>query len=998
MNEPHEGSLRFSVLGPVRGWRGDRELELGSPQQRVVLAALLLRCGRTVTAGELVDAVWGEEPPAAAVSVLRTYVSRLRRVLEPGRGAGVVPQVIVSSADGYFVRVPELAVDLHVFEQRVAGARRLRAAGNVPAAGEKLRAALEGWEGVPLAGLPGPFAKAERSRLTEQRLSVTEMRLEADVQLRRHSEVIAELAVLTADHPLREQLSRLLMLALYRSGRQAEALAAYRTLHSTLAAELGIEPGAALQELHHRILNADTSLEFASADHVSAQLDGRQGRDGDGEGSRVSPAAERQGRPAQLPADLATFTGRHAELAQIEAMLPVGEEHPATVISVIGGMAGIGKTALAVHWAHRIAHRYPDGQLYINLRGFDPADSAVPPAEAVRIFLDALGVPAHRIPTDLEAQVALYRSLVAGRRMLILLDNARDTEHVRPLLPGCPDCLVIVTSRSQLTGLIVTNGAQPLTLNPLPSTEAHDLLARRIGTARPAAEPAATREIITRCARLPLALAIIAARAATHPGFPLSAVAEELRVNRGSLDAFTGGDLGTDIRAVFSTSYDALSVPAARLFRLLGLHPGADISAPAAAALSALPVRETRGLLTDLARAHLLTEHAPGRYTLHDLLRTYAAERVQAYEAEEDRTQATERVLSWYLHTADGVHPHLTPHRRRIPLTPPLPGCTPLVFTTRDQALEWCEKERPNLVAAVHQAAALQHVGIAWNLSAALWGFFYLRSHLHDWLDVANTSLNVTRENHDRVGQAWSHGDVANALTSMRRFDEAATHLRRSMILWRELGDIRGRAQAVSNLGNVSLHVGRPDKAVEYGRRALALHRAVGSTWGEGIVLANLGDAYQRLGRYDEAVSHLQEALTLLRATGNSWVEGVTLDSLGTLQHRLHRHEAAIDRYHEALRVHRDVGNRWGEGDTLGHIGDVLLDTGDPEGAHTTWRQALTALEAIDHPDTEKIRERLRRMDERSPGAVPHTVDAVGAPFLAPTELDRVMSGGRSDS
>ncbi|MFI1409875.1 BTAD domain-containing putative transcriptional regulator [Streptomyces sp. NPDC020707] len=963
------------MLGPVRAWRGERELDLGSPQQRVVLATLLLRRGRPVTVAELVDAVWGDRPPPAAVSVLRTYASRLRKVLEPRWEAGESPQVVVSAADGYLARVPESSLDLGVFEQRVTEARKLRAAGEVSAAAELLRAAVEGWEGTPLAGLPGPLAEAERSRLAEVRLTTLENCLDAEVQLGRHSELIAALTALTGEHPLRERLSRLLMLALYRSGRQAEALAAYRRTRNTLVAELGIEPGASLREMHDRILAADASLTPAAPEEAADR--------------REPPVAGYGAPPAQLPPDLATFTGRQAELARTEAVLPDEGELPATVaISAIGGMAGIGKTTLAVHWAHRIAHLYPDGQLYINLRGFDPTGSAMPPSEAIRIFLDALGVDAQHIPASPDAQAALYRSLLANRRMLILLDNARDTQQVRPLLPGSPRCLVIVTSRSQLIGLIANAGAHPLTLSPLTPAEAHDFLVRRVGAARLTAEPEATDEIIARCARLPLALAIVAARAATHPGFPLSAVAEELRDSEGSLDAFAARDLDTDMRAVFSSSYDALPVLAARLFHLLGLHSGPDISAPAAAALAGLSLRETRGLITELTRAHLLTEYSPGRYSLHDLLRVYAAERVAAEETPQERDRAVERLLCWYLHTADAAYTHLTPRRRRVPLEPPPPSCQPLSFTAHDQALHWCETERPNLVASVHQAATSRQPGIAWRLAAVLWGFFYLRCHLHDWLDTARTAHDAAREADDRMGVAWSLNDVAAALTSVHRFDEAIDHLRQAIVHCRELGDTYGRCQAVGNLGNAYLQVGRIRKAVEYIRRALALHRVNGNTWGEGIALANLGDAYRRLDRFDEAIHCLEQALVVLRASGNRWVEGVTLDSLGTLQHRLRRRDDAIDHYHRALEAHRDAGSRWGEGQTLHHLGDVHLDAGEPEAARTSWRQALTVFEESGHPDAEEIRGKLHRLGERTPDGRPHPTAADLEMASSPTDTD----------
>ncbi|MET7981563.1 BTAD domain-containing putative transcriptional regulator [Streptomyces sp. NPDC005281] len=959
----YEDSVRFAVLGPVRAWRGEREVDVGSPQQRAVLAALLLRRGRPVTLGELIDAVWGEDPPAAAVSVVRTYVSRLRKGLEPERGAAGSPRTVVSVGDGYLLRTPEGALDLGVFERRVAEARKLRAAGDPSAAADLLHAALGGWQGAALAGVPGPLAGSEASRLEEQRLDALELRVDVDVELGRHGEVIAELVSLTGKYPLREQLCRQLMLALYRSGRQAEALAVYRGTRGTLVAELGIEPGAPLKDLHDRILAADASL------------DGRPARSSPPEPAPpvkpAPPVLAHAAIPAQLPADLPTFAGRSAELDRVRALLPVAGSAPTTVvIGAIGGMAGIGKTTLAVHWAHEMAHRFPDGQLYVNLRGFDPTGVLMAPDDAIRTFLDALGVPPMRIPASLDAQAALYRSMLARRRVLVLLDNARDTEQVRPLLPGSPGCLVIVTSRNQLTGLVAAEGAFPLTLDQLSPAEAYDLLARRLGTGRPAAEPRAVDEIITRCARLPLALSIVAAHAAAHPGFPLSAIVDELRESHGSLDAFTGGDdIATDVRAVFSWSYKALSAPAARLFHLLSLHSGPDISAPAAAALAGLPPREARGLLVELTRAHLLTEHFPGRYTLHDLLRVYAAERVQAEEAPKERDLALERLLSWYLHTADAAYPHITPRRRRIPLDPLPPLCRPREFTTHDEALGWCETERGNLVSAVHQAAASGLPGIAWQLPAVLWGFFYLRSHMHDWLDTAGVGLAAARASHDREGEAQGLADRAAALRSSGRFDETIEHLHQAMAACTALGDDDGTESAVANLGDAYLQSGQLDEAVRYIRRGLASDRAVGGAWGEGIALSNLGDAYQRLGRFDEAVEFLDQALAVLRTNGNRWVEGVTLDILGTVHRRLRHHEAAVVYYRQALATHRDIGNRWGEGHSLSNLGDVHLDADEPEAARDSWRQALAIFAEFDHPDAEKVRARLGRLEGGPPGA-----------------------------
>ncbi|WP_431995859.1 AfsR/SARP family transcriptional regulator [Streptomyces griseoflavus] len=949
--------LRFAVLGPLRAWRGEQELELGSPQQRAVLAALLLRGGRPATLGELIDGVWGERPPAAAVSVLRTYVSRLRKVLEPDRNRAGGPRVVVSVGDGYLLRAPEDALDLTVVRQRAADARALRAEGDPSAAAGLLHAALDGWDGTALAGIPGPLAEAERARLDEERLALLECRIDNDLDLGRHTEVIAELMSLTRAYPMKEQLSRLLMLALYRSGRQADALAVFRTARRTLVDQLGIEPGAALRELHDRILAADESLALLPPRQQAQPPPARP----------PAPAT----RPAQLPADLPTFVGRHSELDRVRALLPEDGRMPSTVIiGAIGGMGGIGKTTLAVHWAHEIAGRFPDGQLCLNLRGFDPTGTVVTPEEAIRVFLDALGVPPSNIPSGLAAQAALYRSLLAERRVLILLDNARDADQVRPLLPGSPGSLVIVTSRSRLTGLVVGEGAFPLTLDQLTTSEAHDLLARRLGADRLAAEPEAAAEIITRCARLPLALAIVAAHAVGHPGFPLATIAEEVRESHGSLDAFTGGDdITTDVRAVFSWSYKALSAPAARLFRLLGLHSGPDVSAPAVAALAGLPAQETRTLLSELTRAHLVIERLPGRYTLHDLLRVYAGERVRAEDPAEERERAVERLLSWYLHSADATYPLITPKRARVPLPAPPPSCRPLEFTEHEQALDWCESERANLVSAVHQAVACGRPDLAWRLPAVLWGFFYLRSHLHDWLDTAGAGLSAARAAGDRVGEAQGLADTAAALRFTGRVEEAVAHQHQALALYRRLGDLMGRSRAVGNLGDAYLQAGRLRESVEYSRRALAIDRVLGSTWGEGIALTNLGDAYQRLGRFQEAISCLEQALTVLRASDNRWVEGVALDILGTVHHRLRRHDDAVAHYHRALETHRAIANRWGEGHSLSNLGDVQLDAGREEEARTSWRRALEIFVELGHPDAEKARERLARPPGRAPRA-----------------------------
>ncbi|MFC4464656.1 BTAD domain-containing putative transcriptional regulator [Streptomyces xiangluensis] len=943
----------FLLLGTVelRGTDG-AVVDLGPAKQRTVLAALLVDAGRWVAMETLIDRVWGEDVPAQVRPSLYAHIARIRRTLAStaaplvaGTGGAAAGPQLRRGPGGYLLDVPSGRVDVHRFRHLVEEARSPDCADAERVL--MLREALGLWRGEPLAGLAGEWAQRTRQGWGQQRIEAVLAWADAEFRIGNHAAVIDALTGLVAEHPLVEPLTVALMRALQGAGRGPEALACYTVLQKRLAEELGTDPGAEVQQVHQAILRGEPASPATR--------------------STLPPAETEPGRaiPAQLPSETRGFTGRQEELAWLDGILATATERPtAVVISAVSGTAGVGKTALAVHWAHQVADRFPGGHLYVNLRGFDPSGTAMPPDQAVRGFLDALGVPPHRVPVDLQARVGLYRSLLAGRRVLVVLDNARDADQVRPLLPGSPSCLAMVTSRNRLTGLVAAEGAHPVALDLLSPAEAHDLLAHRLGKHRVAAEPDALREIITGCARLPLALAIVAARAATNPGFPLSAVAEELRDNHGSLDAFTGDDLTTDVRAVFSWSYHALSAPAARLFHLLGLHSGPDISAPAAAALAGLPLGETRGLLVELTRAHLLTEYLPGRYTRHDLLRVYAAERVLAEETPQERDRAIERLLTWYLYTADAAYPLFTPDRPRVPLDPLPASCDPLEFSTYDQALDWCESERPNLVAAVRQAVSAGRPGIAWQLPAALWGFFYLRSHLQDWLDTTRTGLDAARDAHDRIGEAWGLMDVACALTLLHRYDEAIDHFRQAMFLCREHGNTVGRCQALSNLGDVYRRIGRPDKAVEYCRRALAVNRHLDYAVREGNILVNLGDAYEQLGRFDEAIAVLEQALTVLRSIGDRWAEGIALDILGTAHHRLQRHDDAVAYFHQALDTHADIGNRWGEAHTLGNLGDVYLAADDPDAARTNWQQALAILEKVDHPDAEEIRGRLRRLEK----------------------------------
>src|SRR5215470_13466489 len=595
--------VEFGLLGPLLIRREAEEVPIPAARQRVVLAALLFKANQVVPLGELAGALWDEELPASARATVRNYVKRLRRAL------GDVDRLrIATRGDGYLIGVAPGELDLDRFETLHGQAGKHARAGRWAEASVALHEALSLWRGQPLADVPSDvLARRELPRLAELRLQAAEDRFDADLHLGRHGDLVAELRQLTGAEPLRERLHELLMLALYRAGRQADALAAYRHARAILIDELGIEPGPGLRGLHQQMLAGDPALAVPAG-----------------------PAAAMSGAlvPRQLPAALADFTGRAAELRALTAMLDQAGAGAAgtVVISAIGGTAGVGKTALALHWAHQAAGRFGDGQLYVNLRGYGPSGAPAEPAEAIRGFLDALGVPPGRIPASAEAQAGLYRSLLAGRKMLIVADNARDEAQVRPLLPASPASLVLVTSRSQLGGLGAADGARLISLDVLPHAEAVQLLTARLGAERAAAEPAAVDQIADLCACLPLALAVAAARAAARPAFPLATVAGELADATGRLDALDAGDPSSSVRAVFSWSTRQLSAQAARMFALLGLHPGPDISVPAAASLAALDKADARRLLRELTRAHLITEHAPGRYAFHDLLRAYATE------------------------------------------------------------------------------------------------------------------------------------------------------------------------------------------------------------------------------------------------------------------------------------------------------------------------------------------------------------------------------------
>jgi tetratricopeptide (TPR) repeat protein/transcriptional regulator with XRE-family HTH domain len=667
--------------------------------------------------------------------------------------------------------------------------------------------------------------------------------------------------------------------------------------------------------------------------------------------------------PAQLPPDIAGFVGRAGELDRLDTLLRNGASGTPVVIAAISGAAGIGKTTLAVNWAHRVAHRFPDGQLYVNLRGFDPTGTAMVPAEALRGFLQALGVAPQQLPAGQDAQVGLYRSLLAGRRVLVVLDNARDDEQVRPLLPGAPGCLVLVTSRDQLPGLVAGVGAQPIGLDLPSECEAVDMLAYRLGAARLHAEPAATQEIVTRCARLPLALAVVAARAASRPSFPLAVYADQLRSTRGGLDAFDSGDPATDVRTAFSWSYHTLGGAAARLFRLLGIHPGPDITPAAAASLAGEAPSTVRTMLAELARAHLVTEHAPDRYSLHDLLRSYGSELVSAEVPDDERRTATRRVLDHYLHTAYPAALLLRPNRDTIAMDPPQPGVTPEELTGADDAVAWFTAERPVLLAAIRLATDAGLDAHAWRLAWAMVDYLERQGYWHDWAALLTDALDAVERLDDLPGQAHCHRHLGRAYLRLGRYGEANRHLARAADLHESIGDRTGVAHAEDDLA-VLFGIQRDfARARRHAAKALDRYREIGDVAGQAKALNNIGLAHAMLGEYDEALRRCQQALVLLRTLGDRAVAAATWDSVGYAQHHLGRYPEAIAAYRQAVDLFHDGADRYSAADTLGRLGDTYAAAGDRTAARETWREAAEILAELGHPDAEAIDRKLRTLE-----------------------------------
>jgi DNA-binding SARP family transcriptional activator len=913
------------MLGPLSVRTADEEVAIAAGKQRVVLAALLVRANRVVSFDELASAVWDCAPPASSRVTLRNYVKCLRQILGPTASR------LVTRDPGYLIRLGPDELDMLRFRALCErGGAAVRQADWERAAAE-FAEALALWRGTPLADIPSDQLRLDVvPGLERLRCQATEWRIDADLHLGRHEDLVLELQVLVAEQPLRERFHAQLMLALYRSGRAAEALAAYEQARQVLADQLGADPGPELRRLHELVLRSDPGLAGPPKAIPSGNV------------------------PRQLPAAPRCFVGRAAELTALHGLADRGAGE--TPISVIGGTAGVGKTALALHFAHEVTGRFPDGQLYVNLRGFDPAGPPVTPAEAIRDFLAALGADLRRVPPDVAAQAALYRSMIAGQRLLILLDNARDAGQVRPLLPGGAGCLVIVTSRRRLTGLVAADGAHPLTLDLLTPAEARELLRQRLGAGRLGA---GADEIITLCARLPLALSIAAAQAATRPALPLSDLAAELHDTRHRLDGLDTGDAPSSVRAVFSWSYQGLSSAAARLFRLLGVHPGPDISPAAAASLAGLPIADVSCALTELVAAHLVAEHVPGRFAFHDLLRAYAADQASVHDSPAERRAAIRRTLDHCLHAAYAADRLLIPARDPITLDDPAPGVCPEARAGCGAALTWFRAEHAALFAAVGLAAEYGFGRHAWQLAWALSTFLERQGHWRDWAATQNIALSAALDAGDQPGQAHAHRQLGRLSISSGRYTEAGRHLWPAIEGFRLSGDLVGEARTRLDVARALEGQGVHREAIDNAAAALELFRFAGHGTGQARALNGIGWCYAQLGEYSQTLAYCRQALDLHRDLGYHNGEAATLDSLGFAHHHLGHYTEAIECYRQGIELCRTEGDRYGEADGLSHLGDVHADVGDLPAARRSWQPALTIMDDLSHPDGAGIRVKL---------------------------------------
>jgi DNA-binding SARP family transcriptional activator/tetratricopeptide (TPR) repeat protein len=933
----NDSPVEFGLLGPFTVKCDDVVIEMSRGKERAVLAILLIRANQVVLVRDLAEELWGGSPPPSATMTIRNYIKRLRQVL--GEAGG---QRIRTRPGGYLIRVEAGELDVARFEQLALAVQAAARVGDWPEVSRQARAALSLWRGDPLADAGSAvLAEREGPRLTEMRLHLLENRLDADLRCGDNAGVIPELRRLLQEHPLRERLHATLMLALYQGGQQGDALAVYRNARQSLVGELGVEPGPGLRDLHQRILAADPLLSGTGPASLEQTA------------PRPAKAASWPVTPRELPPAVPRFTGRSAELQTLTRILDRGgvRGSEAIVISAIGGTAGVGKTALAVQWAYQVADRFPDGQLYVNLHGYGPAQP-IAPGDALGGFLRAMGVSGSNIPAGADERAARYRSLLADKRMLIVLDNAGSADQIRPLLPGSAACTVVVTSRDALTGLVAADGAIRLDLDVLPPREAVSLLRTLIG-ARVDAEPAAAADLTVQCCGLPLALRLAAELAVSQPAMSLAGLVSDLADLRTRLDALdAGSDPRSQVRTVFSWSYRHLDAGPARFFRLLALHPGPDVEPYAAAALAGTTVPQARQALDVLVRAHLTQVTTSGRHGLHDLLRGYAIELTASLDTDEDRNAALTRLFDYYLRTASAAMDILFPAEQSRPRIV-APAAPVLTLAGPAAARHWLDAELAALTAAAAHMAGRGWPGHATGLAATLARYLRNSGRLSEAMATFGHALYAARRTGDRDAEITALINIGGVHWRQSRYDRARDRYQQALELSRDSGDRGGQARALTSLGLVETAQDRYEQAACYQQEAIVLFHAVGDRFGEARAVGNLGLARQRQGRYQEGVGYHRQALRQCREIGDREGETMALARLGTADLRRGRHHEAAVYLQQALAVCRDTGDAQDEAEILDRLGHAWLGLGRYGHAAAHFAQALLTSREVGDADLE---------------------------------------------
>jgi DNA-binding SARP family transcriptional activator/Tfp pilus assembly protein PilF len=930
---PLNTGLSFVVLGPVGILVDGRQRSVARAQARGVLALLALNAGRALSRQAVADALWGDTAPTTARAQVQNAIHQIRGVLADAGHSGLIE----TASFGYRLCVEPEQVDAGRFDRLLGEARNTVRQHAHDVASRLFRAALDLCAGEPLLDAAGAFVESARARLNDARLTAVEDLADLDLSHGRPELVADELAPIVHAYPVRERLRSRLMLALYRSGRPSDALRVCREYRQLLAEREGLDPGPEITELEMLILRGDPSLTPRPAAPVATF-------------ATAAPEPHPMPVPAQLPPDPATFTGRTAYLDRLDTLLPGPGPGQPIVISAVSGAAGFGKTALAVHWGHRVRDRFPDGQLFVDLQGYS-ADTPLEPVKALARFLRALGVPPAQIPDEVHEASGLFRSLVADRRLLLLLDNARGVEQVRPLLPGSPTCLVVVTSRDRLDGLAAVDGADRIDLDVLQPDEAHALLRRLIRADRVDADRAGTIELARLCAYLPLALRIAAARLNTGLHRRVADLVAELSSDNRLSALAVRGDERAAIRATFELSYRALPPAAQRVFRLIGLVPGPDITVAAVAALVGADTSSAGWQLATLTGAHLVDERDGGRFTQHDLLRAYAKERAHDDEDDSDRTAAWHRLLGYYLSTVEQAARLVSPQMLRLPAPVELPDVDS--FPDAASASAWLDAERSNLVAAVRRAAEVGPRPSAWLLADALRGYFTQRICAADWRAAAEAGLAAAETEGVPSAQAAGHLSLGALHLRLSRYPESIRRHATALSLAEQGGWLAGQAATLNNLATLYHMTNRPTLAAEIYTKALALNRQAGDLGGEAVQLGNLGALLAELGHYDEAMVHVRRALNLYRKTGARSGEGWALSTLGSCYQELGLLAEARELSEQGLVLLRELGDRTQEIFTLRELAVLYAQLGRHAEALDLGRESLTLAREVGHPRAE---------------------------------------------